>query len=851
MKAMSTDNRGTAESKEDVWIHSICDMCFSHCPIVVHRVNGVVVKIEGDPEGPFGNKRLCAKGFAGLMSLYDPNRLAKPLRRTNPKKGFDIDPGWQEILWDEALDVIAEKLKKLKEDDPRKLQVSTASTESMQDFVGTVWAPAFGTRNVRWSGYFCGNYLHSAMYLTNGTFHSDFDIDNCNYLILQGNQAGFMVGLNSNLTAQKMSEARLRGMKVVAVDPILTNASGKADEWIPIRPGTDGAWMLGLTNVLVNELRLYDTEFIKKKTNGPYLVGPNGHYIMVGQKPLVWDAIDGVAKPFDANVRDHALDGVYLVHGVECRPAFYHFKEALKEYSPEKVEQITTIPSETVRRIAQEFGEAACIGSTVVVEGREVPHRPVAVNIYRGAGAHTHGVFAALAVQVLNLIVGNYYAVGGHRGTNLVGPEKSWVPKMSSEGMVVPQFLGGHGPDYYDFEVRPPSATHLQELLPISSNQSAMVQHTVENPERFKMPYKPEMLIVMRHNQLMTTANPKRTARVFMEIPFVVYFATHMDEQAQFADIVLPDVHYLESLQLFLDSWSMEVNQPANHFCWRIRQPIVSPPAQARPWIDVLIELAHKVGFADQVYRLVNVAYNLKDPHKLDPNKRYSMAEVYDRRAKSLFGLEMGLDWFKEHGVHMVKKSVEELYPSAFLPHRFPVYYENVLRAGEEVESLTKEMGIEWDTSDYKATPYWKPCEAFSQEPREDFYAVNYRVPIHALSYTIENPWLNELGRFHPSAYKILINAEAARRRGIDDGDVIRLESEAGSVSGTAKVTEGVHPEVVGIAGTFGSEAEGRPVAKGTGVHFNSLIPIDLKRTDLISGGLDSCVRVKVTKVSK
>ncbi|MBI4320611.1 MAG: molybdopterin-binding protein, partial [Chloroflexi bacterium] len=88
----------------DEWIKSACNMCFSSCGIKVHRVDGVVVKIEGDLDNPLSQGRLCAKGLAGMMSLYDPYRLKVPLKRTNPRKGRGEDPRWVEITWDEALD---------------------------------------------------------------------------------------------------------------------------------------------------------------------------------------------------------------------------------------------------------------------------------------------------------------------------------------------------------------------------------------------------------------------------------------------------------------------------------------------------------------------------------------------------------------------------------------------------------------------------------------------------------------------------------------------------------------------------------------------------------------------------
>ena len=101
--------------KEDVWIPTQCGRCYGQCGIRVRRVNGVAVKIEGVPETTLGSEGgLCGKGAAGLQVLYDPNRLNKPLKRTNPEKGLNVDPKWKEISWEEALNEIVEKLKKIR-----------------------------------------------------------------------------------------------------------------------------------------------------------------------------------------------------------------------------------------------------------------------------------------------------------------------------------------------------------------------------------------------------------------------------------------------------------------------------------------------------------------------------------------------------------------------------------------------------------------------------------------------------------------------------------------------------------------------------------------------------------------
>jgi molybdopterin-containing oxidoreductase family molybdopterin binding subunit len=653
--------------------------------------------------------------------------------------------------------------------------------------------------------------------------------------------------------ARKMAEARRRGLKVVVVDPIGTNAAAKADEWVPIRPGTDGALILSMINVLINEINCYDRDFLCSKTNASYLVMADGSYQKeeAGERPLVWDQKSGGAVPFDEQGIQPALEGSFTVNGEPCRPAFELLREQVKNYSPEKASTITTIPADTIRRMAREFGEAARIGSTIMIEGQALPYRPVAVNIYRGAGAHKHGTNTALAVQILNMLVGAFYVPGGHRGPNLVGPAYSWKPGATEEGLITPPSAIGHGARYYDFEDRVPEELGLNELFPISTNRSPMYQMNMSAPGEFGLTYKPELLIVCRRNLMMNNTNPEAIAEMLKKIPYIVSFATHVDETAEFADLVLPETFYLERFDLFPNRPSHTMSQATGHFYWGVRQPVVEPQGQARRWIDVMLELADRLGFLGDVYKLFNVKWGLKDPYKLDPGRRYTMNELYDSWTKSLFGPERGIEWFKTHGYHKLRRTPDENYPGPFIKARFPIYFENMLRAKDSVSKVAAKLGKQWDTSDYKAVPEWKPCPAYEQnQPPYDLYVVNFKIPFHALSVTTENPWLGELSERNPYAYKILINTETAARKGVSDGDQIWVESEAGRVKGEAKVTECIHPEVIGIAGVFGSWAEGKPVAKGKGVHFNTLLPLNMSRIDPISSGVDSCIRVKVSRAA-
>ena len=122
---MTTVKPSSEEIWEDVWVPNTCLMCYGFCNIRVRRINGVAVKIEGDPTGPRNQGRVCAKGNSGLMNLYSPDRLKTPLKRTNPEKGIGVDPKWVEISWEEAMGTICDKLKKLRDKDPRGLVHTT------------------------------------------------------------------------------------------------------------------------------------------------------------------------------------------------------------------------------------------------------------------------------------------------------------------------------------------------------------------------------------------------------------------------------------------------------------------------------------------------------------------------------------------------------------------------------------------------------------------------------------------------------------------------------------------------------------------------------------------------------
>ena len=282
------------EVYDDTWIPTQCGRCFSNCAIRVRRINGVAVRIEGNPDSWMGSRGgVCGKGVAGLQVLYDPNRLNVPLRRTNPEKGLYVDPKWEEISWDEALDEITEKLKRVLDDDPRKILLQSATMRAPTASLG--WRRLVGdvlgtpNRTVGGGGLHCGNGAHFACGLMHGSWDILPDFKYCNYAIYWGVNNGHATGHSAMVSTRLVSDAMERGMKLVVFDPMCNLAGGKATEWVPIIPGTDGAVALAMCNVILNELGIWDVDYTKLKSNGPYLIGADQRYVRDKEtsKPLV------------------------------------------------------------------------------------------------------------------------------------------------------------------------------------------------------------------------------------------------------------------------------------------------------------------------------------------------------------------------------------------------------------------------------------------------------------------------------------------------------------------------------------------------------------------------------------
>jgi molybdopterin-containing oxidoreductase family molybdopterin binding subunit len=864
----------------------------------VKVVNGVAVQVEGEPDSDMGSRGgLCGKGSASLMSLYDPNRIKYPVKRTNPKKGYGEDPNWERISWDEAMSMIAKKHKEVLEKDPRAVVIAGTPSPGTNKKLSVIFSGfllTLGCRNFAPGGVglHCGNGAHFGAGLVHCSWSILPDYRYCNYAIQFGSNKGTGSGHSSAQAMRRAAEARARGMKNIVFDPICNFGGGKATEWIPILPGTDLAVILAMSNIIVNKIGRYDIEFLKKYTNGPYLVGPDQKFVRDSEtgQPMLWDETDDKPKTWnDPNLSTQfSLMGDYEVKGIRCRPAFHVLKDHLLRYEPEWAEKISTVPAAKIERITREFLEEARIGSTIEIEGVKLPYRPVSTFMFRGGQGHSNCFHQYFASCLLNQLVGNVEAVGGTVGWPARGfgyPETGYPryePYAGVDGMLVPGQWATHEPWPPEDPKWPDRLSLMDFFVHGHTTGFPYAEDFEEIWEKAGRPYDCQIVAFIGGNLFKSTADIEPVGRFLSKVPFCWgVFTEHNETTEAFLDVVLPEKHALEQLDVS-SSIGYYFNYPTGMEDWtfHLRQPAVKNRYEERDLLDIMFDLADRLGpkirakfntYLDTYFsgKLTKWGAADMDGHGerhsiqpiqeeypiIKPDERLSNQEFIDRTLKYMFGNEKGLEYFREKGFETWKKRPEEAYWRTFIPARGPIYYEFLLNTKEKGIPIAEKLGIKMDWSQYTPLLSYFPCVLYKEEeayPDFPYIAFTYRDTLHSATATFENPLLDEMSKNNPFTYNISIHPEAAKKHGIKDGDMICVENIRGrKMAGKAKLMIGIHPQAVASITGGGGWAKGRPIAKGKGAMYNNLLVNDMEHKCPITLNIETAARVKVYKIGR
>jgi anaerobic selenocysteine-containing dehydrogenase len=609
-------------------------MCACRCGIRVHLRNGEVRYIEGNPEHPLNQGVICAKGSSGIMKQYSPARLSKPLLR---KPGSERGDGqFEEIEWEAAFSMLEQRLQTIRSTDPKQFALFTGR-DQMQALTG-LFARQFGTPNYAAHGGFCSVNMAAGMIYTIGGSFWEFggpDLERAKLFVMIGTAEDH----HSNPMKMALSKFKRNGGRFVSINPVRTGYSAIADEWVPIKPGTDGALLLALIHELI-QLGLYDREFLARYTNAGQLVNQDaasddfGMFLRKADGDIVnplrpanfhwWDRLT------DSPVADHAegADPALLGHfrmpdGTAAVPAFQLLQERVKAYTPEWAAGITGIPAETIRRLAHEMGITARdqkielpIAWTDSWGQRHpsVKGNPVAFHAMRGLAAHSNGFQTIRSLAILMSLLGTIDRPGGfrHKAPYPRAVPPNARPPKGPQAVKPDTPLDGaplgwpESPDdlFVDADGQPVRIDKgFSWEHPLSAH--GLMHNVITNAWRGD-PYPIDTLLIfmanMAWNSTMNTAevrkmlNDKHTEGEHSgayKIPFLVVCDAFQSEMTAFADLILPDTTYLErhDCMSMLDRPISEFDGPVD----AVRVPVVPPKGDCKPFQEVLVELAGRL----------------------------------------------------------------------------------------------------------------------------------------------------------------------------------------------------------------------------------------------------------------
>jgi anaerobic selenocysteine-containing dehydrogenase len=606
--------------------YSTCYMCACRCGIKVTLEHGRVRFIQGNPEHPVNGGVLCAKGSAGIQKQYSAARLRQPLlRRLGAERGSgEFEP----ISWERALDLLTERLRQIRATDPKRLAFFTGR-DQMQALTG-LWAQQFGTPNWAAHGGFCSVNMAAAGLYSIGYSFWEFgapDWDRTRYFVLWGVAEDH----TSNPIKLGIDKLKRRGAKFVSINPVRTGYSAVADEWIPVRPGTDGLLAFAILHVLLAR-GLVDWEFLVRYTNAPWLVvqtpGKPGDGLFLRDEagnPLVWDQeAKRLASGLAPGIAP-ALFGTYAApDGRPARTVMSLVAERYLDprYAPAAVAQHCGVPADTIERLALEMAHVAFEETIELpirwtdVYGRthdKVIGRPLSMYAMRGVSAHSNGFHTCRALHLIQMLLGALEGPGNFRAKapypRPIPPAQ--LPENDRAAIDAPNTPLPRPPLGFptrpeelciDGDGRPLRIDHAYSWeAPLAAHG---LMHMVITNAVNADPYPIDTLILfmanMAWNSSMNTAQVQdmlraKNGRGEYKIPFLVVADSFHSETVAFADLVLPDTTYLERYDCIslLDRPISEPDLAAD----AIRHPILTPDRDVRPWQEVLVELAGRLKF--------------------------------------------------------------------------------------------------------------------------------------------------------------------------------------------------------------------------------------------------------------
>jgi anaerobic selenocysteine-containing dehydrogenase len=561
---------------------AFCTQCRSRCGCTAVVDAGRLIAIEPLATHPTGAK-LCPKGRAAPELVYHPDRLTRPMRRTNPKGA--ADPGWQPISWDQALDDIAARMASIRDlhgAEQVAFAVTTPSGTHISDSIAWIerFIRVFGSPNTIYATEICNWHKDYASRFTYGHDIGIPDFAHTDCAILWGN--------NPTATwlarTDEIQKGLKRGASLVVIDPRPTVFARRATQWLQVRPGSDQIVALGLANLLIANGTI-DHTFATQWTNGSFLVrADTGRFLRASDvaagasADIVYArcAVSGSELTYDLKRGRWSVDnatptlrwsGVVQtsIGAVPCQTAFGLYADACAAYPPERVTQISGVRSADLIRAAEIIGAA----------------KSVAYYAWNGIGQSTTATQTDRAVSILYALTGSY----GRAGGNVPGAAAPFVD-IARHDLLAP--------------TQREKALGLGERPLGPGRQGWVTARDVYRAISDHAPYSVRMLVSFGTNLLVSQPDTERAKVALAALDFHVHADFFINATASFADIVLP----------IATSWEREGLRTgfdvslAGQRHVQLRPAVVAPVGEARSDTDVVMGLSARLGLHDRMFNL-------------------------------------------------------------------------------------------------------------------------------------------------------------------------------------------------------------------------------------------------------
>ena len=801
---------GSGNSLDGQWYPTTCQGCTTWCSVQVFVQNGRAVKVRGNANSKINPGSVCPRGHMIPKQMYDPDRVKVPMKRTNSSKGKGIDPQFVPITWDEALGTIAAKMMELRAaDETHKFLWLRGRYSYSRDISYYGLNKIFGSPNAISHSAICAEAEKAGPYFTEHLWdYRDYDLENTKYLVLWGVDP-FRSNRQVPRAMSRWAEVR-ENAKVVAIDPCLTAVAAKANHWLPIKPGEDGALAVAMAHHLLAQ-GLWSKEFVGDFNDGTNLFVANQ---IVNESSFTEVHTNGVVKWWNLE---------------------------LKDKTPEWAEDITGISAATIKEVAEGMGENA-------------PN----VCIWFGPGPvmNTRGTYTSMAIHVLNGILGSVENVGGtlHFPKVTVGGIPDYEPYEDD--------IAHNGLSYGKIDQR----GYLKfPALKKGKSGGGVVTNNTANGMLAADPYDIKVAIGYWCNHPFSTSQPERWYEALAQLPFFAHITTNASEMTQFADIVLPAAFSTTEKWSYLKTHGNRYSEAS------IQQPcadrLFDVRADENEIMWMLAEKLAELGFTN-LYDYYSTEF--VDPETgMTPTNEFEFAEIstkiFTHPAYNADG-----DWtaFKAKGVASSPKSVYKEHWDDFGTEtgKFEFYSESLKHALElHAEKHSTTIDDVLQQCNYEATgemafiPHYETPYRWGDKTEYPLDFIDAKSRFNREGRSQNLPWYYQFKQLDPGDDRwddcIKINPIDATFLGISDGDTVKVSSVTGSLITKAKIWEGIKPGTA--AKTFGQGhwAYGRfasaDYANATerGGNNNEILPDDYDRLSGSTTRNGGFVGVKIEKI--